>query len=50
MEGELSLEERQELESADGTFLRKTAKFHTSIAEVAELAEMRRVNGIPPSH
>jgi hypothetical protein len=49
-EGELSPEERKELEAADGTFLRNAGKLCSAICEAADLAEMRERAGASPSH
>lgn len=49
-EGGLSLEEKKELEAADGIFLRNAARFFSAISEIADLAEMRERAGVPPSH
>ena len=49
-EEELILEERHKLKLADETFLRNVAKFYASVAEVANLAEMRETANVPPSH
>lgn len=49
-ESGLSEEERAELEKADSLFLSNVDKFYKSISQVADLHEMRKRAGIPPSH
>ena len=49
-EKELSFEEREKLETADGIFLKNAAKFFTAISEIADLAEMRKRANVSPSH
>lgn len=49
-EEELTLGERQELEEADGIFLRNAGQFYENIVQVANLVEMRQRAVVPPSH
>jgi hypothetical protein len=49
-EKELSPEEREKLETADGVFLKNAAKFFAAIRGIADLAEMRRKANVSPSH
>lgn len=49
-ESDLTEQERAELEKADSLFLSNVDKFYKSISQVADLHEMRKRAGIPPSH
>lgn len=49
-EHELTAEERVALEEADRYFFQHAPQFHASIAAVADLSEIRKRVGVPPSH
>ncbi len=49
-ESKLTEEEKLELEKADSLFLSNVDKFYKSISQVADIHEMRKRAGIPPSH
>ena len=49
-EKELLLEERENLEAANGIFLKNAAKFFAAIYEIADLAEVRQRANVSPSH
>ena len=49
-EGELTEGQRQELEEADGVFLKYAGQFYENVAQVANLEEMRKRVAVPPSH
>jgi len=49
-EKELSLEEKEKLEAADGVFLKNAAKFFAAISGIADLVEMRERANVSPSH
>ena len=50
IEGKLTQEEKVELEKADSLFLSNLDKFYKSVSKVADLHEMRKRAGIPPSN
>jgi DNA-binding GntR family transcriptional regulator len=50
IENSLSAGERSELESADATFLTHVDEFHASLAEIADLNELRTQMNTLPSH
>ncbi len=50
IESKLTHEEKVELEKADSLFLSNSNKFYKSVTQVADLNEMRKRAGIPPSH
>lgn len=50
IESKLTKEEKVELEKADSLFLSNVDKLYKSVAQVADLNEMRKRAGIPPSH
>ncbi|MCI0696259.1 hypothetical protein L0337_30180 [candidate division KSB1 bacterium] len=50
IENRLSAAERSELESADATFLAHLDEFYTSLAEIANLSELRAQMNTLPSH
>ncbi|GEM_PF-6240018 len=49
-EDKLTKEEKAELEKADSLFLSNLDKFYKSVIQVADLDEMRKRAGVPPSH
>ena len=49
-ESKLTEEEKAELEKADSLFLSNLDKFYKSVIQVADLYEMRKRAGVPPSH
>jgi hypothetical protein len=50
IENSLSAVERSELESADATFLAHLNEFYASLAEIADLSELRAQMNTLPSH
>lgn len=50
VEEELTPKERKDLEEADQRFLSHARRFYHSVAQVADLAEMRARAEVPPSH
>lgn len=50
IENRLTQGEKAELEKADNLFLSNLDKFYKSVVHVANLHEMRKHAGIPPSH
>lgn len=50
VESKLTHEEKAELEKADSLFLSNVDKFYKSVTQVANLHEMRKRAGVPPSH
>jgi len=49
-EAELTGEEREKLEEADGLFLQNAGRLYESLLQVADLVEMRKRAGVAPSH
>jgi hypothetical protein len=49
-EGELTATQRQELEEADGVFLKQAEQFYENVVQVANLEELRRRAAVLPSH
>ncbi len=49
-EGKLSEEAKRKLEKADSLFLAYARQFHATVAEIADVKEMRKKAAVPPSH
>ncbi len=49
-EEELTDTQRQELEEADGVFLKHAGHFYENVVQVAKLEDLRKRAAVPPSH